>query len=292
MPGKTRRRELRCACGADCFAVRIDSTEQVGLLSCTTAEHHSLLLDSRDYWGTVLQNGKPKAARCRCKGSSFRVTLDYHLRDSGSVQLVEVVLGCTNCDKSQRAATFEIDYEPTDALLARPLDPIEKPWLKAKQVSVTALWTPRDLARFVTHAAGRPGTFTYLERHGTAPERQDLPQVLRCVRQVGSPYYRIYFATEPQRFPDNTRDCWKEMPVVCTGSPTQMQYSSGLGFLYYVEYAEQVFEGAEVVAQPRAFLEYAAGLRAWLKESFISARGRDTADAPEEWQRLKAGIQR
>jgi hypothetical protein len=51
-------------------------------------------------------------------------------------------------------------------------------------------------------------------------------------------------------------------------------------------YAEQVFDGPRVKAQPSAFLAYARGLRSWLLETFWSERGKDTADNPAEYRRL------
>jgi hypothetical protein len=48
-----------CACGVRQFHIRLFRDERVGLLTCK-AGHHSLLLDSRDYWIDVLQDGRPE----------------------------------------------------------------------------------------------------------------------------------------------------------------------------------------------------------------------------------------
>jgi hypothetical protein len=62
-----------------------------------------------------------------------------------------------------------------------------------------------------------------------------------------------------------------------------------MGLLYYVEYAEEIFDGPRARSQPEAFLEYARALRRWLSESFCASRGKDTADNPEEVARLRGG---
>ena len=44
-----------------------------------------------------------------------------------------------------------------------------------------------------------------------------------------------------------------------------------------------------VVAQPQEFLAYAGSLLAFLKERFVSQRGKKSFDAPGEYSRLKGG---
>ena len=74
------------------FQVRVDKNEQVGLATCT-AGHDSLLLDSRDYWAEVIQDGRPPIAKCRCKSKRFLLSLHYQFRAEGDVASVEEVYG-------------------------------------------------------------------------------------------------------------------------------------------------------------------------------------------------------
>jgi hypothetical protein len=90
----------QCVCGAQRFGVRLERDEQVGLLTCP-ARHYSLLLDSRDHWAAILQEGRPKQVRCRCGELLFRVELAYDFRDSGEVRCVDVMLNCCSCGREK-----------------------------------------------------------------------------------------------------------------------------------------------------------------------------------------------
>src|SRR5277367_2208314 len=105
-----------CACGTRQFHVRLFRDERVGLLTFK-AGHHSLLLDSRDYWIDVLQDGRPKQSRCRCGGTVFRVDLVYEFRENGDVRSVEVSPICAECNRAQSPLLFEINYGPTTKLV-------------------------------------------------------------------------------------------------------------------------------------------------------------------------------
>ena len=140
---ESRTATCQCICGAQQFRVRLEADEQVGLLTCSVG-HHSLLLDSRDYWTDVLQEDRPKEISCRGGGKLFGVELVYDFRESGDVRSVDVLPKCSNCGRAHRGTSFEIDYSPTAELLSKPLDPIEQSWLKAKQRRITAYWQPAD----------------------------------------------------------------------------------------------------------------------------------------------------
>lgn len=130
-----RTTACQCNCGAQQFKVRLEPDEQVGLLTCS-AGHHSLLLDGRDYWADVLQEGRPREIKCRCGGVLFRVNLAYDFREDGDVRSVDVLPRCCDCGRGRAAVSFEIDYSPTAELISKPLDPIEQPWLKARRTKL------------------------------------------------------------------------------------------------------------------------------------------------------------
>ena len=136
-----RTTACQCNCGAQQFKVRLEPDEQVGLLTCS-AGHHSLLLDSRDYWADVLQEGRPKEIKCRCGGVLFRVNLVYDFREDGDVRSVDVLPRCCDCGRGRAAVSFEIDYSPTAELISKPLDPIEQPWLKARRTKLPPIGSP------------------------------------------------------------------------------------------------------------------------------------------------------
>jgi hypothetical protein len=278
---------LTCACGRSSFRVRIDANEQVALLTCD-AGHSSLLLDSADYWGDIIQDGRPPERKCRCGGKVWAVSLSYDLReDQKTVRGIEVTLTCEACRTERAPVRFEIDYAPTDALIDRPLTPCTDPWLKAKRVVLTALWTPSDLERFVRHAAQQEGASVFVAGWREAPARWD--GVSLAARVDLERVFDVFMTNTEVTFPDNLRDSWKALPVVHVGNPIRMNYTTGTGLLHYVEYAEETFQGPRVTAQPARFLAYARGLRAWLLETYSSARGKNTADNPDEHERLRGG---
>ena len=149
------------------------------------AGDHSLLLDSRDYWLDVIQERRPREAKCRCGGKAFEVVLDYSFRDGTRVVRSVGVSGrCCACATERRLADFEIDYEPTDTLVSTPLDPCEVPWVKPKRISLTALWTPGDLDRFVSHATRAEEAVLYFAGRQEKPRRCTGEQLSVLLREA------------------------------------------------------------------------------------------------------------
>ena len=68
-----------------------------------------------------------------------------------------------------------------------------------------------------------------------------------------------------------------------------MIYRTGQGELYYVRYAEEVCHEGAKVNQPRPFIDLARQMTEWLNSEFISRRGKNTVDNPDEYERLKGG---
>jgi hypothetical protein len=269
----------QCACGARDFGVRLDRDEQVGLLTCS-ADHHSLLLDSRDYWADVLQAGRPKQTRCPCGAALFRVGLIYDLREDGDVRSVDVLLTCCECGRSQVEASFEIDYNPTGELISKPLDPIEQPWLKVKQRQITAYWQPADAQRFASYLVERLSARIY--RNVSAMEECQFDSV----EFYPELKHDLYFTNASDVTPPRLRDSQKAAPLVRLSSPFHIACPSGIALLHYIEYSEEILNGSNITKQPQIFLSFACQAREWLKQNYISARGRDTADHPQEYTRI------
>lgn len=255
------------------------SDEQVGLLTCTSG-HHSLLLDSRDYWSDVLQSGRPKQVKCRCRESLFRVSLAYEFRDDGNVACVDVLLNCSACQRDKVGANFEINYYPTDGLLERPLDPIDNPWLKARQCQITSYWKAEDCERFASYMARNLGARIY---RGADPVDEC---TIDCIEFYPELACDLYFTNIADAVLEPVRDPYKKGPFLYLGSPIHM----GLRWpesvlLHYIEYAEEILDGTEIIKQPESFLSFARQARDWLMQNYISKRGRNTADSPSEYQR-------
>jgi hypothetical protein len=168
----------------------------------------------------------------------------------------------------------------------RPLDPCPDPWFKARRVSLTALWQPEDLAKLIEFA------MTTAHVHVTISRRQGLVAPLdahKALSRLREPWLEVFLSILPVNIPPGARDCWKSLPVVHISSPLTMGYRTGIGHLYYIEFARKVIDSAALVQQPKAFLKFADRLHAWLATMFTNQRGRNTVDNPAEYERLRGG---
>jgi hypothetical protein len=278
---------LVCRCGSSVFTVRANAVESVGLATCDQG-HPSLLLDSRDVWAHVIQVAPPRELRCRCKERMFQLTVDYEFRDgTRTVRAFGVRARCAMCAASRDVFRADVDYEPTDALIERPLDPVDDPWRKAKWIEVTGLWKRDDLEHLLRFVSTLPDARIAFASWQQAPRELTAEAAVLAAREVRT--YNIVLANQDVTLPMNLRDVWKDLPVVHVGTPTSIRYNTGDADLYYVSYAlERIAEGA-VMPQPAAFLAFAARVRAWLASEFVCERGKNTADNPAEYQRLKGG---
>jgi hypothetical protein len=280
-------RAIACGCGEKAFTLRVSVLEGVGLATCGRG-HASLLLDSRDTWLHVIQSRRPRALRCRCKGPTFELSVDYELRDETSVVRAAHVRGrCVSCGAERAVLDVDIDYEPTAMLVERPLDPIDDPWQKPRWIELTGLWVPEDLDCLLRFAASLPGARVIVELHARAPEELSAADAVAALR--GGECFDVFLTNVPALLPDRERDAWKTAPFVHIGTPTAIHYSTGLGQLYYASYALECIDADRVAPQPAEFLGFAQTIRAWLESRLVSDRGKNTVDNPLEYQRLKGG---
>ena len=275
----TKTVACRCACGGQQFRVRLHPDEQVGLLTCS-AGHHSLLLDSRDYWIDVLQEGRPKEIRCRCGGVLLSVDLAYDFRDDGDVRSVDVAPRCCDCNRERTRVSFEIDYSPTAELISNPLDPIQQPWLKPKRCEITAYWQPEDAERFASFLSEIPDVRIYRDSKGLEECRIESVEFYPELKRD------LYFTNMSELPPLDVRQPQNAAPLLRLASPFHIACPSGIALLHYIQYAEEIPSGADVLPQPQLFLSFARQARSWLNESYLSARGRNTADNAAEYKRI------
>jgi hypothetical protein len=246
----------QCHCGLRQFRARLNRSEQVGLLTCS-AGHYSLLLDSRDYWAEVLQDGRPKESRCRCGSVLFYTYLEYELREDGEVHFVEVGLACCECGREQKPVVFEISYAPRAELIAQPLDPIEKPWLRAKQHQITAYWQANDAERFTRYLVESLGARLYMQtrendlRVSTISDIEFYPELSK----------HLYFTNILEFASVRARDPHKTAPLLRLSSPFNIACPTGIALLHYIEYAEEILHDMKLVKQPASFLAFAQTAR-------------------------------
>jgi hypothetical protein len=282
------KRALACACGDRRFAVRLHREVEVGLVTCSGGGHPSLLLDSRDYWQDVLQTARPREARCRCGGRAFEVELTYCFREDGkSIRSIDVGLRCVACGHERIAATFGIDYEPTETLLGKPLDPCPEPWLKAKWTEVSALWLSSDVHEVVTYLGNHERADVYFAGWRERPRRMGARDVTLALADAAS--FDVFFAVRDVDFPSELRDCWKRLPVIHLPSPIHMSYRTGNGELYFLRWAEEFLIDGQVSRQEAQLIDLGNRLRSWLATRFVSERGKGTFDNRAEYERLMGG---
>lgn len=214
--------------------------------------------------------------------------MDYSFRDgTRTVRAFDVRARCATCAEPRDVFHADVDYDPTDALLDRPLDPIDDPWQKARWVEVTGLWKRDDLARLLRFISTLPNACITMATWREAPRQVTADAAALATKSASS--YDLLLGNETVFLPENLRDVWKSLPLVHVGTPTSMHYSTGVGELYYVRYAlERIIDG-KVLPQSAAFLTFATQIRAWLASELVAERGKNTADNPAEYQRLKDG---
>jgi hypothetical protein len=216
------------------------------------------------------------------------VALDYtFMEGSETVRSVEVGLRCVECGQEKAGATFEIDYEPTDELVARPLDPCPEPWLKAKQSEISALWVERDATELVLHAGQDLNASCYFAAPRGRPALLAPRDV--CARLREARVFNVYLSARELEFPDELRDAWRRLPVMCLASPIHMNYRTGAATLYFLRWANEFLVEGRVVPQEAPLLELASRVQSWLRSRYTAERGPRTADNPAEYERLKGG---
>ncbi|WP_263375808.1 hypothetical protein [Granulicella aggregans] len=266
--------------------MRLKRAEQVGLLTCMLG-HHSLLLDSRDYWADILEDGRPKLSRCRCGNNLFKVELRYDFRDEGEVRSIEVTADCSACARPQAAALFETKYAPTDHLVARPLDPIERPWFQPKRQELTSLWIPQDAERFAKYLVEELDGRAF----SSDTDYDYRPRELRDICFYPELTRDVLFTNVPDIVPASKERPENSSPFLRLSSPYHMHYSavfdlsrleSDVCLLYSIRFSEEVIADGELLPQPPPFLEFTRLAVEWLRANYVSLRGKRTADNLQE----------
>ena len=266
--------------------MRLKSDKHVGLLTCS-AGHHSLLLDSRDYWADILQDGRPKQIKCKCGGKLFAITLAYQFRDTGDVRSVEVFSACHACAHSQSRDLFEIKYSPTEELVSHPLDPIEQPWMQPKRREITAYWKPNDAERFARHLVTALGAQVF--QH--LPKSEITPCKIEDVEFHPELKPTLHFTNLLDLTRSSARNLQQAAPFLQLYGlfHIPIAWPGDDALLHYVKYSLEVVREGKIVKQPEGFLAFAHSAVEWLSQEYPPTRGRYSADNPEEYKRVFGG---
>jgi hypothetical protein len=152
--------------------------------------------------------------------------------------------------------------------------------LKAKRCEITVYWQPADAERFASHLSGIPEVRIY--RDSNSFEECGI----EAVEFYPELKYDLYFTNVLGLPPLRERDPQKAAPLLRLTSPFHIACPSGIALLHYIEYADEILRGAEILKPPPLFLSFARQAREWLHENYLSKRGSNTADNLAEYERI------
>jgi hypothetical protein len=313
--GKVPEKKMKTAspkcptCLSDKFELRLLRDEALASARCVTCSADYLLLDSNEYWFDVIQKGYPRVTRCSCKNESFRLRIDYNIRDDGDVDYIEIHSICSACGKTRRQLDFEVDYCGTDHLLKKPLVPCRNPKVLYDLKELNLLLTLPDIVRIVDHLAKEKCEFLSNLRDGDTwvPVRQDAAEAKATIEE--RKYLFIYAMPKTIEVPEDHVNAtrkenafWKRSEVIRIGSkshvcrhqsgdfppgicycsypPTHASYTE-IGLSFEIEFSNEFVHGEKIVPKSEGFRKVTASLLAMLATDFVSWRGAHCFDNPE-----------
>ena len=294
--------------GAD-FQLRTLSDEGVAAARCVRCSADHLLLDSEDYWFDVIQQGYPRLTRCSCKSESFRLRIDYGIRDDGEIAHIDVHSICSACGKARRRLDFDVDYGGTGHLIEKPLVPCKNPKVLYDLNNLHLLLSPPGIVRVIDHLAQATCEFLSLVRKGDAwaPVRQDAAEAKATIES--GRYLFVYAMPNALGVPGDQIDTikkesafWKRSEVIRIGSrshvctyrtgddppslcyrsdrPTHGSYTE-IGLSFQLDFSNEFVRGDHVVAKSEGFRQVTTSLLAMLAITFVSWRGPHCFDDPD-----------
>ena len=285
--------------GGSEFQVRLLKNEGIGLLTDRSGGNY-LILDSLEYWYDLIQSQTPQKQKCSCKCDWFGVLFRYDYRDdTPDIRKVQVITTCTDCGKTTMRMSIDIDYSPTEQLVAKPITFCETPNIKYKFSDLSALWTPEDLEKFLRFMMEELNLTAYYH-YFKQPDniRVFEPVSLDWAIQRGDLFLQCYFTGEPidieavTTYPDEKgvmvkRDLWRkeesvEFNRIIISGAHGLAGEAGHYPMYFLKFCTQYIDRGEVRDKSKEFAELTARLMNWLKENFNTGRGKNCFDSEEE----------
>lgn len=284
--------------GVNEFQIRLLKDDGVGLLTTRTEENY-LILDSLDYWFDLIQTEYPKKKKCTCKNEWFKVQFIYIPRiGTDDFREIKIITTCSNCEKTSKPLSIDIDYSPTADLIAKPLTYCEKPNIKYKFTELTSYWSGdnlKDLLHFIFNDL-KLNVYCWFSKH---PENKRLfekvtfEKALQIIT-VNHRYFNFYFS-------DNELDTskyvelndengvylkegiWRKDEIIQLTAPFVIM---GYGLLYYINYCNQFLDKGNVADKSEKFEQTTNKIKTWLKEKFITKRGTNCFDGQEAYDKF------
>lgn len=286
--------------GANEFQLRWLKEEGVGLLT-TKNEENYLILDSIDYWYDVIQNEYPKKKKCSCKNEWFYVTFDYILRqETDDVREIVITTTCTDCSKISKPIYIDIDYSPTEELIENPITFCEKPNIKYKYQQLTSYWSGKNINEFLQFIFQdlKLNVYCWFSEHPENKKRFEKVSFEKAIKiiTVNHRYFNFYFSAQEldtsssiylQQFNDGEAHLkmgiWRRDEIIQLSAPFVIM---GYGVLYYINFCNQYLDKGNVKDKSEQFEIITTQLKQWLKENFITKRGKNCFDGQEAYEKL------
>jgi len=286
--------------GANEFQVRLLQSDGVGLLT-TRNEENYLILDSLDYWYDLIQDEYPKKKKCGCKNEWFYVLFNYITRQGTSdIREIKIVTTCTACNKISKPVSIDINYAPTDELINKPITFCEKPNIKYKFSELTSYWqgdNVKDFLAYIFHELKLNVYCWFLTPRDNKRyfEKVSFEKAIQIIT-VNHEYFNFYFSANEL---DTSKyiisaindtlivkdGIWRRDEIIQLSAPLVIV---GYGLLYYINYCNQYIDKGQVADKPAKFEEITNEMKSWLKQKFITKRGKNCFDGQEAYEKLLA----
>ncbi|NDV60023.1 hypothetical protein [Bacteroides sp. 519] len=276
--------------GESVFDVRIIRNEGAGLLTTNSGDSY-LILDSLDYWYDLIQDGYPAKQKCKCKNDHFSVKFAYTYREHyNDIRHINVFTTCTQCGKKKEVCSIDIDYSPTSQLMDTPLTFCPKPKIKYKLTQITGYWNNNEVDNLLRFASDELHLNIYAWFFNYNRQLRYFEKLTpeRAMQQVKQHFLNLFITpmeldmdrcilTTNNKGVFLKNDLWRKDEIIEISHLNMYD----IGTLYYMEFANEYLDKGEVKGKSEEFQNITSRLMEWLKENYITQRGKNCFDGEE-----------
>jgi len=220
----------------------------------------------------------------------------YYREQYDDIKHVEVQSACSTCGKTSIALSVDINYSPTNSLVANPLTLCKTPKIKYQYKNLSGYWTKDELLHIVRHCHDA-GLVVYRWYWDKAVEKRKFDRIpVEELAKTGDDFLRLYLANHVLNIADLTwaddekgiyleNDLWRRNELMEVSRCDMF----AVGLLYLVQYATQ-FIDPEGTTQNKSeqFCQKTKQLERYLSENFISKRGKNCFDGTSGYEKYLA----
>jgi hypothetical protein len=198
--------------------------------------------------------------------------------------------------------TVDIDYGPTESLIAEPLVFCQNPRVLYDLREITLYAERRDIVRIAAYLntpAGCVFQGCVRDRDQWVVKRLSIDEVSSLILpeadrpSLASSYFWIYASPATANVPaaqaSSAKDesaFWKRNEIIRISSPTHTGFAGVTTLLYYLQFSNEYVENEKAVPKSAQFRKVTAELLDWLATQFVSWRGPHCFDNPDEHVRV------